>query len=62
MYYLLTRQCVNLCLCLRREGIKNDNLDEVEARYVHPKLREAMLKETAPVRRAAAGVSDDGTD
>jgi hypothetical protein len=33
-----------------REGIENDNLDEVEARYVHPKLREAMMKETSRVQ------------
>lgn len=47
-------------LCNYREGIRNDNLDEVEARYVHPQLREAMLRETAPAR--PAGVKGDGAD
>jgi hypothetical protein len=39
-----------VCSCCCREGIKNEKLDEVEARYVHPNLRAAMMKETSLVR------------
>jgi hypothetical protein len=42
---------LSLCAYWCREGIANDNLDEVEARYVHPKLREAMMKETSCVQK-----------
>jgi hypothetical protein len=40
-----------LCAYWCREGIANDNLDEVEALYVHPNLREAMMKETSRVQK-----------
>lgn len=39
----MTLQLIHTC----REGIRTDTLDEVEARYVHPRLREAMQQEAA---------------
>lgn len=41
---------VGISIC--RAGIRNGNLDAVEAEYVHPELRERMLAEAlTPVRQ-----------